>query len=1292
MAGPVIVLQVAALPGRQPVPGAAERLHEMLVKHCIAWLEMHALQSDAMGWVEEYYSEAVAYAKREQMWGVDGDRLVYHFTDFTGLNQLGASAFAHWFELTLSLLDPYLQVLAEELGVRFSTRLPALDRIPTQAEALLELGKHFYWLEWPPVESKPILFSKEGVPRRTFESLDAKERETVERVAFTGACDCLGCGFVTPKFFAGGDPFGGSFDWGLKECEEAFAEDVVRARRELALGALLGAPWEGFQYSIWMATTYAVQGARDDAFRWLRRAVDDGFQELEELKSDRDLASLRGPELDAFVGAGPIGPRCRSWQANGSVLLARALLEGELARLARAAGSDLRGQGAYPNPLPTSFLLLLDELDSRDVRPPIDQLAFACQKLPPGERLAELATSLLLSVPVEFRLTVGPESVCGDGTILEADRVVGRLGREELSRLVLDARDARLAFFQTPRESQLRPPNPTGAPPRPDRVTLSFPGEASIEREVAPSDQVEVPTLVALWKHFHSSVTWARHRHSRGPKPLRSPIWNLAEQRERTLHALARAASGDAEGTTIWWHREPSQSVQTWNTLDSSHVRRREWQYEMPFWSSNPVGRVPGVEVVRIARALVEQGFPGCGVADADVFAVGRAPVGHVGLRVWAGFDVPVEVRFPGRALVDHPELAKLFERLDQARDKAAARPARPVRIEPVLPAETSKQAEPWTLPLQLLVLADFSGKRASVPLADVPALRVDEESFDSIRSRFPGGASEQVAVWDGVRALTSAARSAGRDDIVIRILDVGIEDLRDDFDDAPDLVSSGAYQHLLTEVPIDAVLVTEKLEPPDVQWLQKLQLALEQGPTQLFGRLPADTEGRDRLLVDADPFATGVALIRAFGEDPRFLEIENMDPEVTIAFRGGRIARHLTPLQLAASETHRSFARVERRCKAWLSSQTAFGRPMSECVLEETDDQLQSRSIEYTLRAKFAGGALGRVRFLLRLGTSLGDDPALEVLLAEALRAACRGEPVTYRVEFRDLFLAESGDVSLLGRWVGPASGESRHRLAEALLAALEKKTSGGRAGVRVALGERDVVLALPDSDPVLQRLAEVRASVRLPSLQLMVESRDAATLASLLGAVESDRIEWLTIGVNGHIGASGAATIASSTALGQLRELEIRGCNEIGSAGLAALAGSSRLPLLRRLSVPENAITGDGVMALANSELLARLEELDLTGNPEIYDPAVIALVSSANASKLKQLKLYATGIQTKGLRAIVDSPYLDQIECMELGGNSFNVDANDWVDQGAVIGHSPRDPEVDELLARFGARVRF
>jgi hypothetical protein len=157
-------------------------------------------------------------------------------------------------------------------------------------------------------------------------------------------------------------------------------------------------------------------------------------------------------------------------------------------------------------------------------------------------------------------------------------------------------------------------------------------------------------------------------------------------------------------------------------------------------------------------------------------------------------------------------------------------------------------------------------------------------------------------------------------------------------------------------------------------------------------------------------------------------------------------------------------------------------------------------------------------------------------------------------------------------------------------------------------------------------------------------------------------------------------------------LRELEIRGYNEIGSAGLAALAGSSTLPLLRRLSVPENAITGDGVMALANSELLTRLEELDLMGNPEIYDPAVIALVSSPKARNLKQLKLHATGISAKGLRAIVDSPHLDQIEWMELGGNSFNVDANDWVDQGAVIGHSPRDPEVDELLAKFGARVRF
>jgi uncharacterized protein (TIGR02996 family) len=79
--------------------------------------------------------------------------------------------------------------------------------------------------------------------------------------------------------------------------------------------------------------------------------------------------------------------------------------------------------------------------------------------------------------------------------------------------------------------------------------------------------------------------------------------------------------------------------------------------------------------------------------------------------------------------------------------------------------------------------------------------------------------------------------------------------------------------------------------------------------------------------------------------------------------------------------------------------------------------------------------------------------------------------------------------------------------------------------------------------------------------------------------------------------IGDRGAAALAASPALANLRELGLCRC-EIGPAGARALASSPSLARLERLDLTGNLIEDDGATALLNSPYLPRSLELSLTG----------------------------------------------------------------------------------------------
>lgn len=86
--------------------------------------------------------------------------------------------------------------------------------------------------------------------------------------------------------------------------EIAFAQGGFpdAARRFGAAFELGGAPGDAFN----AACSHARAGAREQAFQWIERALKAGFDDLDQLRADPDLASLQGdPELDRLLAAVP---------------------------------------------------------------------------------------------------------------------------------------------------------------------------------------------------------------------------------------------------------------------------------------------------------------------------------------------------------------------------------------------------------------------------------------------------------------------------------------------------------------------------------------------------------------------------------------------------------------------------------------------------------------------------------------------------------------------------------------------------------------------------------------------------------------------------------------------------------------------------------------------------------------------------------------------------------------------------------------------------------------------------
>lgn len=147
------------------------------------------------------------------------------------------------------------------------------------------------------------------------------------------------------------------------------------------------------------------------------------------------------------------------------------------------------------------------------------------------------------------------------------------------------------------------------------------------------------------------------------------------------------------------------------------------------------------------------------------------------------------------------------------------------------------------------------------------------------------------------------------------------------------------------------------------------------------------------------------------------------------------------------------------------------------------------------------------------------------------------------------------------------------------------------------------------------------------------------------------------------------GGGVVSVLAALPRLESLMLDG-GALGDEGAEALAALPRR--WTRLGLQWNEIGERGARALANAATLSQVEELRLGNNPLGAEGA--RALAAAPLARLRRLDLSGSGLGDEGALALAHSPFLDALECLNLG----------------PLDVSPKTREA--LTARFGARVKL
>jgi uncharacterized protein (TIGR02996 family) len=168
------------------------------------------------------------------------------------------------------------------------------------------------------------------------------------------------------------------------------------------------------------------------------------------------------------------------------------------------------------------------------------------------------------------------------------------------------------------------------------------------------------------------------------------------------------------------------------------------------------------------------------------------------------------------------------------------------------------------------------------------------------------------------------------------------------------------------------------------------------------------------------------------------------------------------------------------------------------------------------------------------------------------------------------------------------------------------------------------------------------------LKELDLSNCSIDASSMGVLMENICSSSVTRINLG-NNPISDQGARSLASWPGLSSVTHLELYNC-DIGSDGCRAILQSPHLGKLTHLYLSSNEIADDGIEALG-SDQFSHLQSLTLDDNL-LTNAGIITIASSPYMGKLEELHFTGRDINEvdeKGFEYLITSPYLSALQCI-------------------------------------------
>jgi uncharacterized protein (TIGR02996 family) len=214
------------------------------------------------------------------------------------------------------------------------------------------------------------------------------------------------------------------------------------------------------------------------------------------------------------------------------------------------------------------------------------------------------------------------------------------------------------------------------------------------------------------------------------------------------------------------------------------------------------------------------------------------------------------------------------------------------------------------------------------------------------------------------------------------------------------------------------------------------------------------------------------------------------------------------------------------------------------------------------------------------------------------------------------------------------------------------------GRASLRalqdlLSLPDLQLLRALTISDlPVadLSPLAELLPRTQLHTLHLVTARLPPDPVQAVLQATRSLR----SLALTASLGEPGVLEVlARCETLRSLRSLRLNG--DMSDTCAAELAHAPVLADLLSLDLDSTALGPAGAMELARAPVFSGLTELSLRHNPLTDDGLV--LLARADLPRLRLLRLDHTGAGDRGVRALADSPELQDLAELHLLWNDVS-----------------------------------